>query len=123
LAQKKSGPIGRRRDYDPMALLPRPNTGPFLPYSFVLLQASIWGHCPPQPVPLFRHAPSLSLLLPIGPDFFEPNLYLKKYPSNIVPVILLVHMTYEDGTDRVFQNDGTIKFRHQGITQEKEYRY
>jgi len=38
---------------------------------------------------------------------FEVNLYLNKYPSNLVAVILLVHMTYEDGTDRVFQNIGT----------------
>ena len=29
---------------------------------------------------------------------FEPNLYLYKYPSNLVPVIL-VHTTYEDGTE------------------------
>ena len=35
---------------------------------------------------------------------FEPNSYLYKYPSRIVPVILLVHTTYEDGTDRAFQN-------------------
>jgi hypothetical protein len=30
---------------------------------------------------------------------FESNLYLYKYRRNLVPVILLVHMTYEDGTD------------------------
>jgi hypothetical protein len=28
-----------------------------------------------------------------------PNLYRYKYPNNLVPVILLVHMTYEDGTE------------------------
>jgi len=31
--------------------------------------------------------------------YFELNLYMCKYPSNLVPVILLVHMTYEDGTE------------------------
>jgi len=30
---------------------------------------------------------------------FEPNLYLCKYPSNLVRVILLAHTTYEDGTE------------------------
>ena len=33
---------------------------------------------------------------------FEPNLYLYNYPDNLVPVMLLVHTTYEDGTDKVF---------------------
>jgi hypothetical protein len=28
-----------------------------------------------------------------------PNLYRYKYPSSLVPVILLVHTTYEDGTE------------------------
>jgi hypothetical protein len=27
--------------------------------------------------------------------------------ARLIPVILLVHMTYEDRTDRVFQNAGT----------------
>jgi hypothetical protein len=58
--------------------------GPFLLHILVLLQASTWGCCPPQPVPLLRHAPSLSLLLPIGPGHFESNLYLYKYTSNLV---------------------------------------
>jgi hypothetical protein len=30
---------------------------------------------------------------------FEPNLHLYKYPSSLIPVILLVHTTYEDGTE------------------------
>ena len=30
---------------------------------------------------------------------FEPNLYLYKYPSNLVPVILFAHKTYEDDTE------------------------
>jgi len=66
-----------------------------------LLLASTWGLCSPQPVSLLRHAPSLYLLLPIGSCNFEPNLYLYKYPSNIVPVILSAYTTNEDGTDRV----------------------
>jgi len=37
----------------------------------------------------------------------EPNLYLYKYPSNLLPVILLAYTTYEDGIDRVFWNVGT----------------
>jgi len=44
------------------------------------------------------------LLLPIGSGYFEPNLYLHKYPSNLVPVILTAYTDYEDGTDGVFQN-------------------
>jgi hypothetical protein len=39
----------------------------------------------------------------------EANLYLYKYPSGLVPLILLLHMTYGDGTDRVFQNISTYK--------------
>jgi hypothetical protein len=38
---------------------------------------------------------------------FTLNLYLYIYSSSLVPVILLVHTTYEDGRDRVFQNVGT----------------
>jgi hypothetical protein len=30
--------------------------------------------------------------------FFEPNLYLYEYPSNLAPVNLLAYTTYEDGT-------------------------
>ena len=38
---------------------------------------------------------------------FEPNHCLYKYRSNLVPVILLVHMIYEERTDSVFWNIGT----------------
>jgi len=44
------------------------------------------------PSPLFP-------LLPVGSGNFEPNLYLYKYPSNFVPVILPAYTTYEDGTE------------------------
>jgi hypothetical protein len=44
---------------------------------------------------------------PPHPRLLEPNLYLYKYLSNLVPLILLVHVTYEDGTDRVLQNVST----------------
>jgi len=37
---------------------------------------------------------------------FEPNLYLYKYPSNLVRVNP-AYTTYEDGIDRVFRNVGT----------------
>jgi hypothetical protein len=30
---------------------------------------------------------------------FEPHLYLYTYPSSLIPVIFLVHTTYEDGTE------------------------
>jgi hypothetical protein len=38
---------------------------------------------------------------------FKPNLYLYKYPSSFIPVILLVHTIYEDGTGTVFCNVST----------------
>jgi len=41
-----------------MALLPRPDIGPFLPYILVSLQVSTWGRSPPQLVPLIGHAAS-----------------------------------------------------------------
>jgi hypothetical protein len=66
----------------------------------------------PPPHPFFQFAQ----------DPYEPNLYLYKYPSNPVPVILLVHMTYEDGTDSVPKCQH-IKFRRRGITQKKEYNF
>jgi len=34
----------------------------------------------------------------------EPNLYLHKYPTNLVLVTLLAYSIYEDGTDTVFRN-------------------
>jgi hypothetical protein len=54
--------------YHPMALFPSSDMGSFLSYKLVLLQASIWGHCPIQPAPLIGHA-SPSFHLPIGPGF------------------------------------------------------
>ena len=52
------------------------------------------------------HSP-FSPLFPIGSGNFETNLYLYKYPSNLVPVILPAYTTYENGTDRVFRNVST----------------
>jgi len=46
-------------------------------------------------------------LLAIGWGNFEPNIYLYKYPSNLVPVIIHAYTTYEDGTDWVLRNVGT----------------
>ena len=54
----------------PMAPLPYSDTGPFLTYILVLLQASTWGSCPPPPVPLLRLASSPTPLLLTGPYFF-----------------------------------------------------
>jgi hypothetical protein len=79
-----------------------PNNSVCHEYAVRYLLASACGLCSPQPVPLLGHAPSLSLLLLIGSGNFEPNLYLHKYPSNLIPVILPAYTTYEDGTDRVF---------------------
>ena len=86
-----------------MAPLPRSDSGPFLPYIPVIPQGSAWGPSPPQSVPPLGHATSPHLLLLIGPDFFKPKPYLHKYPNSLVPVILLVHTSYEDGRDRVFR--------------------
>jgi hypothetical protein len=44
------------------------------------------------------HSPSFQLAQAIS----EPNLYLNKHPSNLIPVILPAYTTYEDGTYRVF---------------------
>jgi len=41
-------------------------------------------------------------------------------PSNLVLVILLVHTTYENGTDSVPKRRH-IKYRRWGITHSKEY--
>ena len=40
----------------------------------------------------------------IAKVFIQIKVNPYKYPINLVPVILLVHMTYEDVTDIVFQN-------------------
>jgi len=53
------------------------------------------------------------------PSSFESNLYLYIHPSNLVPVILLVHTTYEDGTE--CSETSAHKFRRRRITQKKEY--
>jgi hypothetical protein len=83
----------------PMAPLPHSAMGPFLPYILVLLQTSTWSHHSPQPVPVLRHAPHCRFYFQLACSSCELNLYVYKYPSNLVPVILLVHMTYEDGTE------------------------
>ena len=49
---------------------------------------------------LFLDTPPLpSPQLPIGLGNIEPNLYLYKYPSNFVPVILPAYTAYEDGKE------------------------
>ena len=49
---------------------PRSDTGPFLLHILVLLQASTWGRCSPQPVPLLGHAPPVTP----PPDWSRPHL-------------------------------------------------
>ena len=56
----------------------------FLTY---LVQASTWGLCPPQPVPLLGHTTFPFPLFLIGSSNLEPKFYLYKYPGNLVPVI------------------------------------
>jgi len=70
-----------------MALLPRSDTGQFLPYILVLLQASTWGRCPPKLILLLGHAPSPSPYFRLVQISFKPNFYLYTYPSNLLPVI------------------------------------
>ena len=38
---------------------------------------------------------------------FQPNLFLYKYSSSFISIILLSYKAYENGTDRVFRNVGT----------------
>ena len=76
-----------------------PSTAPF----------STWTR--PLPVP-----PSFRLALAI----FEPNLFLYKYPNNLVPLILPAYAAYEYGTE-CGETSAYLKFRRRGITQTKEY--
>jgi hypothetical protein len=49
---------------------------------------------------LFLYSDTSHPLLPyfqLAQAIFEPNLYLHKYPSNLVPVILTAYSTYEYG--------------------------
>ena len=101
---------------------PRSDMGPFLPYILVSLQASTWGCCPPQPVPLLGHntPPPCPSSYWLARSSFEPNLYLYKYPSNLISVILLVQwlMKMEQGVPKYRY----LKFRRRGSTQKKEYK-
>ena len=96
------------------------DTRPFHHYILVLLQASTWGRCPPQPVPLLGHAPACPSSLRLAQTSFEPNLYLYKYPSSLLPVILLVHTTWRWNRQSVPKHRH-IKFRCWEITQKEEY--
>jgi len=85
-----------------MAPLPHSNTGPFLPYILVLLQASTWGCCVHS---LFLYSdtpPPHPSSIQLAQISFEVNLYLHKYPSNLISFIVLFHKYYEDGVDSVF---------------------
>jgi hypothetical protein len=54
-----------------------------------LLQASTWGHCPSQHVPLTGHASSHLSSSRLAQASFEPNSYLHIYPSNLVQLFFL----------------------------------
>jgi hypothetical protein len=66
-----------------------------------LLQASVWGVCKPKPVSLPGHDPPHPPSFRLAQAIFEPNLSLYKYPSYLIPIILLAYTAYEDGTDSV----------------------
>ena len=100
-----------------MAPFPHSDTGPFRHYILVLLQAST---CPPQPVPLLRHAPAHPSSLQLAQTSFEPNLYLYKYPNTLVPVILLVRTTWRWNRQSVLKHCH-IKFGCWEIAQKKKY--
>jgi len=73
-----------------MAPLPCSNTGPFLPY-IRLLHASTWGCCIHN---LFLYSdmpPPYPSSVQLAQACFEVNLYLYKYPSNLIPFIVLFH--------------------------------
>ena len=67
------------------------------------------GLCPPQPIPLLGHAPSLPAPphLSDGLRSFKSNIFPYKNLQNLIPVVLPPYTTYEDETDRVFRNIGT----------------
>jgi hypothetical protein len=92
--------------------------GPFLPYILVSLQASTWGRCPPQPVPLLGHFPPCPFFQLAQPSF-EPNLYVYKYPSSFISVIILVQpiMNIEQSVPKYRH----LKFRCWENTQKKKY--
>jgi len=46
------------------------------------------GHYPPQPVSVIGPAPTLSPSSLLGQAMSEPNLFLYKYPNNLIPIIL-----------------------------------
>jgi len=64
----------------------------------------------PPPSPSFRLAQAI----------FEPNFFPYKYPNILNPSFSSYLPAYEDGTDS-FQKRWHIKFRRQGITQQKAY--
>jgi hypothetical protein len=99
-----------------MAPLPRSNTGPFLPYVLVLLQASTWGRYPPQPVPLLGHAIPHPSYFRLAQASFEPNLYRYRYPRNLVPVILLFTRPMKM-EQKECSEPSAHKFRRRGIIQ------
>ena len=57
----------------------------------------------------------------VAQAIFQTNLFLYKYPNNLIPIIVRSYKAYKDGTDSV-PNRRHIKFRSRGITHKKEYK-
>jgi hypothetical protein len=68
---------------------------------------------------LYSDMPHTSPTFQLAQDIFEPNLFLYKYPNNLVPVILPAYAAYEDGTECFETSEH--KSRRRAITQKKEY--
>jgi hypothetical protein len=60
-----------------------------------------WGYAYPRLgiTALLGHSSPHSSSFQLAQTSFEVNLHLYKYHSNLLPIILLVHTTYEDGTE------------------------
>jgi hypothetical protein len=102
--------------YHPITPIPHSDTVPLLPH--ILILASTWGPCTPQPASLLGHAPSPSHFR-LAQAIFEPNLFPYKHPDNLIPFILPTYtaMKMEESVPKR-QN---IKFRSLGTTKKKEY--
>ena len=106
LKERRQPPETQQFDlYHPVAALPHSDTAPFLPH--ILATGLHLGSLPStscfstQTCSLLRPPPTC-----LAQAVFEANLFLYKYPSNRIPIILPAYTTYEGRTDGVFRNIG-----------------